>query len=125
MVRLIQVLSDEVFPRDPQALYIWAGSDGPDYGDLAAFDARPWNPPHFTTEVWIEAMMQGSARAHRSGIETVYLVRWSPEPTLYTIPPTRASSIAVGRAGAQTSAPPPGRRSGRRQSVRDRISSRP
>jgi hypothetical protein len=60
---------------DPDALYVWAGITGPQWGSWAAFNAAKTSRIHFSNADWQVAIVAATADADRVGLSTVYVVR--------------------------------------------------
>jgi hypothetical protein len=59
---------------DPNALYVWAGATGPQWGNWAAFGAAKTTRAFFPDLDWKAAIESAKAHADRTGIATVYVI---------------------------------------------------
>jgi hypothetical protein len=60
---------------DPNALYVWPGVTGPQWGSWAAFGAAKTSRIYFSNDDWQVAIAAATAEADRAGLSTVYVVR--------------------------------------------------
>lgn len=60
---------------DPDALYVWAGVTGPQWGSWKAFGAAKTTRTFFPEGDWKSAIVAATADADRAGLSTVYVVR--------------------------------------------------
>ena len=62
-------------PSDPNALIVWAGTSGPTYGGLDAFQAATKSKAVFPADDWMDAIEAATRKADEARIPTVYVVR--------------------------------------------------
>jgi len=76
MAQVIEIASGTpVTPNDPNALYVWMGTPSPQFGGLAAFQARQPAISQAPNFAWMDAIESAKESADRSGTPTVYVVR--------------------------------------------------
>lgn len=75
MIPVHHVGDGQTLTRDPEALYVWAGPGGPEFGTLNALLSCSGGRPNPSEEEWARTIAEATTFGDRHQASAIYVVR--------------------------------------------------